>query len=48
MQSKDLKDKDAEEDRPRSKKPPGLRKFEKLLRHVVNAPPMRKNQRASL
>jgi hypothetical protein len=37
------KDKAEEESQqPRPKKPPGYRKFEKLLKQVVNAPPMRK------
>ena len=34
------KDKDAEKERP--KPPPGFRKFRKLLKRVVNAPPMHK------
>jgi len=33
------KDKGAEE-KPKPKKPPGYRKFEKLLKQVVKAPPM--------
>jgi hypothetical protein len=34
---------EAEEKKPPAKKPPGYRKFEKLLKRVVNAPPLRKN-----
>jgi hypothetical protein len=33
------KDKDAENERP--KPPPGFRKFRKMLKRVVNAPPMK-------
>lgn len=29
---------------PKTKKPPGFRKFEKLLKQVVTAPPLRKNE----
>jgi hypothetical protein len=29
---------------PRPKKPPGYRNFEKLLKQVVKAPPMRKGK----
>jgi len=32
-----------EEKQPKPKKPPGYRKFEKLLKQVVNAPPLRKS-----
>lgn len=32
----------AEERKPPPKKPPGYRKFEKLLKQVVKAPPMKK------
>jgi hypothetical protein len=32
----------AEAKEPRRKKPPGYRKFQKLLEQVVKAPPMRK------
>lgn len=35
------KDKDAAEG-PRAKRPPGYRKFSKLLKQVINAPPYRK------
>jgi hypothetical protein len=38
------KDKGVEESKPRPKRPPGYRKFEKLLKQVVNAPPLRKHQ----
>ena len=37
-------DKAVEEERPKAKKPPGYRAFEKLLRRVVNAPPMNKKK----
>jgi hypothetical protein len=37
-----LEDKDAETERP--KPPPGFRKFRKMLKKVVNAPPMRKRE----
>ena len=30
------------EKQPKPKKPPGYRKFEKLLKQVVNAPPLRR------
>ncbi len=36
----------AEEEKPKTKKPPGYRKFEKLLKQVVKAPPMRKRKEA--
>ena len=36
------KDIEKEEVKERPKKPPGYRKFEKLLKQVVKAPPMRK------
>ena len=36
----------AEEEKPQDKKPPGYRKFEKLLKQVVKAPPMRKRKEA--
>jgi hypothetical protein len=32
------------EDKPKPPKPPGFREFEKLLKHVINAPPLRKHQ----
>ncbi len=39
----DLREKDkAEEEKPRPKRPPGYRKFEKLLKQVIKAPPMKK------
>jgi len=37
-------DKAVEEKKPKPKKPPGHRKFHKLLKQVINAPPMRKAQ----
>jgi hypothetical protein len=37
------KDKAVVKERP--KKPPGYRKFAKLLKQVINAPPLRKNER---
>lgn len=33
------------EEKERPKKPPGYRKFTKLLKQVVNAPPMQKPSR---
>jgi hypothetical protein len=36
-----------EEKKPPLKKPPGYRKFEKLLKQVVKAPPMRKDSHSS-
>jgi hypothetical protein len=33
-----------EEERPRPPKPPGYRKFEKLLKQVIKAPPLRKDK----
>jgi hypothetical protein len=37
------KDKDAESEQPKPKKPPGYRKFEKLLKQVIiKAPPLSK------
>lgn len=39
------KDKAEEKEiKERPKKPPGYRKFEKLLRQVIKAPPVRKTQ----
>ena len=35
-------DKAVEEEKPKPKKPPGYRAFEKLLKQVVNSPPLRK------
>lgn len=32
-----------EKEQPKPKKPTGYRRFEKLLKQVVNAPPMRKH-----
>lgn len=41
--SQDPRPKDkAEEESQRPPKPPGYRKFEKMLKQVVKAPPMRK------
>jgi hypothetical protein len=40
----DPKDKAEEEKQPRPKKPPGYRKFEKLLKRVVTAPPLKRSQ----
>jgi len=37
------KDKDVEE-KPKPKKPPGYRKFEKLLNEVIKAPPMKQSK----
>jgi len=42
MADEESTDKDAEESKSKAKKPPGYRKFEKLLRQVVNAPPLRR------
>jgi hypothetical protein len=36
------------EQQPRAKKPPGFRKFEKLLKQVVNAPPLRRPKREEI
>ena len=41
-------DKAEAEEQPRPKKPPGYRKFEDLLKRVVNAPPLRKKNDATL
>lgn len=38
----DLNGKAVDEEKPPPKKPPGYRKFEKLLKQVVKAPPMTK------
>jgi hypothetical protein len=35
-------EKAVEEKQPPPKKPPGFRKFEKLLKQVISAPPLRK------
>jgi hypothetical protein len=35
------KDKAEEREEPRPKKPPGFRKFQKLLKKVVNVPPLK-------
>ena len=40
--SKELDKDEAKEKSPKPKKPPGYRKFEKLLKQVVNAPPLKK------
>ena len=37
-------DKAVEEKNPKPKKPPGYRKFHRLLKLVINAPPMRKDK----
>lgn len=37
----------AEEKKPRPKKPRGYREFEKLLKQVVNVPPLRKGSSTS-
>lgn len=45
MQNQSLKQQDKAEDeikQKKAKKPPGYRKFDKLLKQVVNAPPLRK------
>lgn len=42
MAEPNSKDKVEEEKKPKPKKPPGYRKFHKLLKQVINAPPMRK------
>jgi hypothetical protein len=42
--AEEQKDKAVEEKQPKQKKPPGYRKFEKLLKQVVTAPPMRKER----
>ena len=42
--AEESKDKVVEEERPKPKKPPGYRKFEKLLKQLVNAPPLRKRE----
>ena len=36
-------DKAVEESKSKAKKPPGMRNFQKLLRKVVKAPPMREH-----
>jgi hypothetical protein len=36
----------AEAEKTKPKKPPGYRKFQRLLEHVIKAPPMRKQPRA--
>jgi hypothetical protein len=33
-----------EESQPKPKKPPGYRNFEKILKQVIKAPPMRKQR----
>ena len=42
MVGEEYKDKEVEEKRTQPNKPPGYRKFEKLLKQVVKAPPMPK------
>jgi len=46
MQNEESKDKDVEESKPKAKKPPGFRKFEKLLKQVINAPPLQRKPKA--
>lgn len=41
------KDKAEEKEKERASKPPGYRKFEKLLKQVVKAPPMPKQKAES-
>ncbi len=41
-----VKDKAEEEKQERPPKPPGYRKFEKLLKQVVKAPPMKRTNSA--
>jgi hypothetical protein len=48
MADKEHKDRDAEESRPRPKKPPGYRKFEKLLEQVIKAPPIPRHNNPSI
>lgn len=38
----DVKEQEKVEEKERPKKPPGYRKFEKLLKQVIKAPPMTK------
>jgi hypothetical protein len=40
----DSQDKAEDRKEPPPKKPPGYRNFEKVLKQVVKAPPMRKSQ----
>ncbi len=42
-QKKEPEPKDKSEESAQPKPPPGFRKFRKLLKRVVNAPPMRKS-----
>ena len=42
------KDKVEEHEKEKLKKPPGYRKFEKLLKQVVKAPPMHKHPGSKL
>ena len=44
----DPKDKVVEEKEPDRKKPPGYRNCERILRQVINAPPLRKVKTESL
>jgi hypothetical protein len=41
--AEDSRDAEKVEAKERPKKPPGYRKFEKLLKQVIKAPPMRKH-----
>jgi hypothetical protein len=41
MADKEPQDKDVEGNRAKTKKPPGFRRFETLLKQVVTAPPLR-------
>jgi hypothetical protein len=40
--------KDKPEEKERPKKPPGHRKFQELLRQIINAPPMKKEKPPNL
>ena len=41
------KDKAEEEEKPKRKKPPGWRNFQRVLKQVIKAPPLRKRKAAN-
>ena len=47
MNHEPQRDKAEEEKQPKAKKPPGYRKFQKLLKQVVTAPPLKKTHESS-
>ncbi len=47
MSDPHAKDKAEEEKKPAAKKPPGWRNFQKVLKRVIKAPPLRQHPRSN-